>query len=244
MGQVTGQLDKHRVVVLGGTSGIGFAVAAAAADEGAEVVVVSSMRSKVDNALAQLPSTATGQALDLNDPAKVRALFEELDVIDHLVFTAGEPLALMPLDTLDLDEARRFFGLRYFGALAAIQAAAPHLRTGGSITLTSGSAAARGGAGWGIGASVCGAIESLTRSLAVELAPLRVNAVAPGVVRSPLWQGMDDTDRERMYEQTGAGIPAGRVGEVEDVARAYLYCLTQSWATGTVQHIDGGTVLA
>jgi NAD(P)-dependent dehydrogenase (short-subunit alcohol dehydrogenase family) len=241
--QAVGQLDGKHVVVLGGTSGIGFATAAAAAGEGAKVTVASSRQSSVDRALAQLPCTATGRSLDLADAVTVRALFDGLGPFDHLVFTAGEPLALMPLDTLDIDAARSFFGLRYFGALGAVRAAVPHLRAGGSITLTSGTAAARGGPGWGVASSICGAIEGLTRSLAVELAPLRVNAVAPGVVRSPLWQGMTDADREQMFKQTGATLPAGRVGEPEDVARAYLYCMTQSWATGTVQLIDGGTVL-
>jgi NAD(P)-dependent dehydrogenase (short-subunit alcohol dehydrogenase family) len=236
-----GRLAGQRVIVLGGTSGTGLATARAATDEGAAVTVVSSRQSGVDAATATLP--ATGHVVDLGRPAAVRALFDGLGDIDHLVYTAGEPLALMPLDTLDLATARDFFGLRYLGALGAVQAARPHLRAGGSITLTSGTAGTRGGPGWGVAASICGAIESLTRSLAVELAPLRVNAVAPGVVRSPLWQGMSDADRERMYEQIGDSIPAGRVGEVDDVAQAYLYCMTQPWATGTVLLVDGGTVL-
>ncbi|HEX3614035.1 MAG TPA: SDR family oxidoreductase [Sporichthyaceae bacterium] len=243
MGQAMGRLDGEHVVVLGGTSGIGFATAAAAAGEGARVTVASSRRSSVDRALAQLPATAAGRALDLADAGAVRAFFGEVGQFEHLVFTAGDPLALMPLDTLDLEAARSFFGLRYFGALAAVQAAVPHLRAGGSITLTSGAAGARGGPGWAIASSVCGAVESLTRSLAVELAPLRVNVVAPGVVRSPLWQGMPDAAREQMFKDRGAGLPAGRVGEPEDVARAYLYCMTQPWATGTVQRIDGGALL-
>jgi len=180
--------------------------------------------------------------VDLSDPARVRAFFAGIGEFDHLVYTAGEPLALLPVAGMDLDAAQKFFQLRYFGALGAVTAAVPHLRAGGSITLTSGTAATRGGPGWGVAASICGAVEALTRSLAVELAPLRVNAVAPGVVRSPLWQGMPDP--EAMYAATGAGIPAGRVGEVEDVARAYLYCMTQRWATGTVVLVDGGTVLA
>lgn len=231
------------IVVLGGTSGIGFAVASAAAAQGFQVTVVSRRQSSVDKAVAELPGAA-GAVVDLAAPAAVAEFFASRGEFDHLVCTAGEPLSLMPVDTLDLDAAREFFGVRYFGALAAVKAAVPRLRPGGSITLTSGTAAARGGRGWGIGASICGAIEALTRSLAVELAPLRVNAVAPGVVRSPLWQRMSESDRERMYADTGAAIPAGRVGEVEDVARAYLYCVTQQWATGTVVTVDGGTVLA
>ena len=231
-----------RTVILGGTSGIGLAVAAAAEKEGMAVTVVSSRRSSVDLALSEVPGT-TGAVVDLSDDAAVAAFFAGAGEFDHLVYTAGEQLALMPVAGLDLDEARKFFGLRYFGALGAVRSALPHLSAHGSITLTSGTAAARGGPGWSVASSICGAVEGLTRSLAVELAPLRVNAVAPGVVRSPLWQNIAEADREQMYDQIGAAIPADRVGEVEDVARAYLYCITQTWVTGTVLTTDGGSVL-
>ena len=244
MTQASGPLDGQRVVVLGGTSGLGFGIAAAAAAEGAAVVVVSSRRSSVDRALGELPGTAAGHAVDVADSGRVHEFFAELGDFDHLVYTAGEALSEMPIDTLNLDAARAFFGLRYFGALGAVHSAVPHLRAGGSITLTSGSVGMRGGYGASVGASVCGAIEGLTRSLALELAPLRVNAVAPGVVRSPVWRGMPEAAREQMYQQVGEGLPAGRVGEVADVAKGYVYCMTQQWATGTVLRIDGGTVIA
>ncbi len=115
----------------------------------------------------------------------------------------------MNLAALDLDKAREFFALRYFGALWAVHAAAPHLRPGGSITLTTGIAARRPGPGWAVAASICGAVESLTRALAVELAPIRVNAVCPGVVRSPLWASMTKASREQLYRDTAAAIPPG-----------------------------------
>jgi NAD(P)-dependent dehydrogenase (short-subunit alcohol dehydrogenase family) len=235
-------MDLHgqRVTVLGGTSGIGLATAAAAAGQGATVTVVSSRRASVDKALAVLPAGAAGRAVDLGRPGEVRALLDDLGEIDHLVYTAGEPLELMRVATLDLDAARNFFTLRYFGALSAVQAA--HVR--GSITLTAGVAKDRPGPGWAVAASICGAIEALTRALAVELAPVRVNAVSPGVVRSPLWAGMGDDDRELMYRETGAQLLVGRVGEVEDIAAAYLFCMTQPFATGTVLTVDGGAVLA
>jgi NAD(P)-dependent dehydrogenase (short-subunit alcohol dehydrogenase family) len=239
-------MDLHgqRVVVLGGTSGIGLATAKAAARCGAEVTVVSRQPASVDRALADLPPGARGRASDLTDPALACRLFADLGGIDHLVFTAGEPLALMGLATLDLDRARESFNLRYFGALWAAHAAAPHLNPGGSITLTTGIAGHRPGPGWAVAASICGAVESLTRALAVELAPVRVNAVAPGVVRSPLWASMTPASRDQLYRDTAASIPAGRVGEVEDIARAYLYCLTQPFSTGAILTVDGGTVLA
>ncbi|ETK31627.1 SDR family oxidoreductase [Microbispora sp. ATCC PTA-5024] len=236
-------LKGQRVVVLGGTSGIGLATAEAAAAQGAEVAVVSSRRASVDRALAALPAGTLGRAADLGDPAQVRAVLQEIGEFDHLVFTAGEALDLMPVATLDPGAARDFFTVRYFGALAAVQAAAPLIRPGGSITLTTGIAKDRPGPGWAVAASICGAIESLTRALAVELAPVRVNAVSPGVVRSPLWASMGEADRQALFEGVGAAVPAGRVGEVGDVAPAYLYCMTQPWVTGTVLTVDGGAIL-
>ena len=237
-------LHEQRVVVLGGTSGIGFATAKAAADRGAEVTVVSSRPASVSRALADLPPGTRGKAADLTDTAQVSRLFEDLGSIDHLVFTAGEPLALMSLDTLDLDKAREFFTLRYFAALWAVRSSIPHLRPGGSITLTTGIASHRPGPGWAVAASICGAVESLTRALAVELAPIRVNAVSPGVVRSPLWASMTPASREQFYRDTAASLPAGRVGEVDEIAQAYLFCLTQPFATGSILTVDGGAVLA
>ena len=236
-------LEGSRVVLLGGTSGIGFGTAAAAARRGARVVVVSGRQASVERALADLPGNAEGRAVDMGDAGSVQALFDDLGELDHLVYTAGEPLALMPLAELDVERARDFFGIRYFGALAAARSAAPHVRAGGSITLTSGTAALRPGPGWAVAASICGAMEALTRALAVELAPIRVNAVRPGIVRSPLWSGMSDADRERLYRDTGAAIPVGRVGSVEEIAEGYLSLLTQPYATGAVLTLDGGAVL-
>jgi NAD(P)-dependent dehydrogenase (short-subunit alcohol dehydrogenase family) len=237
------ELSGQRVVVLGGTSGIGLAVAQAAAGRGAEVIVGSSRPASVERALGQLPAGVRGIAVDLADEDRVRALFDELGELDHLVYTAGESLSMMPLTEFDLQAAQGFFRLRFFGAVQAVAAAAPRLRAGGSITLTTGTAKDRPGPGWAVVAGVCGAMESLTRALAVELAPLRVNVVSPGIVRSPLWSGMDDTAREEMYRTTGAAMPVGRVGEVEDIAQAYLFLMTQPYATGTVVTVDGGGIL-
>ncbi|GAA0733165.1 SDR family oxidoreductase [Dactylosporangium roseum] len=237
-------LQRQHVAVLGGTSGIGLATALAAAVAGADVTVVGSRPSSVERALVVLPTGAAGRATDLGDPDEVGKLFAAVGDLDHLIYTAGEPLMLTPLDRIEVSEARRFFGLRYFGALNAAHAALPYLREGGSITLTTGTAGDRPGAGWSVASSVCGAIEALTRALAVELAPrIRVNAVSPGVIRSPLWSNLPEEQRETLFRDSAASVPLRRVGEVDDVARAYLYCMTQSFATGSILRVDGGAVL-
>lgn len=192
------ELRGQRVVVLGGTSGIGLAVARAAAGRGAEVVVASSREASVKRALAELPDGVTGHAVDLSDGERVAELFDTLGALDHLVYTAGDTLELTRVTDLDagVEVARRFFGVRYFGALA------------------------------------------------VELAPIRVNAVSPGIVRSPLWANLPEAEREGQYAAAAAAsLPVGRVGEPDDLAEAYLALVTQPFATGTVLTVDGGGVL-
>lgn len=236
-------LTDQRVVIIGGTSGIGLATAHAAVEAGAQVVIASSRRSSIDAALGELSADTTGHALDVLDTRAVQAFFDEVGAFDHLAYTAGESLSLMPVDSMDIDQARGFFQVRFFGALSAVSTAAEHIRPGGSITLTSGSARTRPGSGWSVASSLCGATTSLAGALAVELAPLRVNVVEPGIIRSPLWSGMSPEDQQAMYDQQAEQLPAGRVGEVDDVAQAFLYSMTQSFMTGTSIPVDGGALL-
>jgi NAD(P)-dependent dehydrogenase (short-subunit alcohol dehydrogenase family) len=235
-------LNGKRIVVLGGTSGIGLATAQAAAREGASVVIVSSQRARVDQALTALPG-AEGHAVDLTDGAAVEGLFARIGAFDHLVFTAGESLQLGALASTDLESARRSFNLRYFGALIAAKYGSASIRPGGSIVFTSGIASQRPMSGWALGASVTSAMEGLTRALAVELAPIRVNIVSPGVVKTPLWSAMPKDDREALYRQMEAHLLVGHVGEPEEIAEAYLYLMRQTYGTGQVIVVDGGGML-
>ncbi|SCX71020.1 SDR family oxidoreductase [Variovorax sp. EL159] len=236
-------LQNQRVVLLGGTSGIGLATAKAALAAGASVVVVSSRSQRVAEALAVLGERAEGHAVDLADEAAVRGLFERLGSFDHLVYSAGESLQIGLLAETGIDAIRKAFDVRVFGAIAAVKHAAPHLRPGGSVVLTSGVASLRPQKGWTAGASICGAMEAFTRALAVELAPIRVNLVSPGFVRTPLWAGIPEAQREAMYAERGAALPVGRVGEPEDIAQTYLYLMTNRYATGQAVVVDGGGVL-
>jgi NAD(P)-dependent dehydrogenase (short-subunit alcohol dehydrogenase family) len=237
-------LSGKRIVVLGGSSGIGLATAQAAAREGANVVIASSRKARIDEALTTLPNGTEGHVLDLADGDATRALFTRLGSFDHLVFTAGETLQLGSLATTDVDAARRFFALRYWGAYSAAKYGSSSIRKGGSIAFTSGIAAWRPHAGWAVAASICAAMEGLTRALAVELAPIRVNIVSPGVVRTPLWANMAEADRKALHHDTGKRLPVGHVGDVDEIAETYLYLMRQSYSTGQVIVVDGGAVLA
>jgi NAD(P)-dependent dehydrogenase (short-subunit alcohol dehydrogenase family) len=234
-------MNNHRIVIIGGTSGLGFAAAQAAVAANASVVVASHSRTRLDRALAELPDGTQGHLLDVTDEQDVRDFFDRLGPFDHLVYTAGEPLINAPLAATDIAAARRFFEIRYFGALTAAKYAAPLLRPGGSIVLTSGIASTRPQAGTVVASSVVAAVEGLTRALAVELAPIRVNAVVPSIIRTGLWSTLPDP--EELYSAVAKTLPLGRVGTPEDVAQAYLYLLTNPHTTGTLLTIDGGAVL-
>ncbi len=236
-------LNGERIVVLGGSSGIGLATAQAAARQGATVVIASSRKARIDEALATLPTGTEGHVVDLADGDATQALFARLGSFDHLVFTAGETLQLGSLSDTDMDAARRFFTLRYWGAYCAAKYGSSNIRKGGSIVFTSGIAGQRPHAGWSLGASICAAMEGLTRALAVELAPIRVNIVSPGIVQTRLWANMAEADRTTLYQQMADKLPVGHVGDAAEIAQAYLYLMRQTYCTGQVLVVDGGAVL-
>lgn len=236
-------MKNKRVIILGGSSGLGLATAKAAAVEGAEVVIVSGNRSRIDQALKGLPENSSGFAVDLSDEANIKAFFSGIGAFDHLVYTAGENLSLQNIADTDLGKARDFLTLRFWGALAAVKYGAPLIREGGSICLTSGIASQRPGAGWSLASAICGAMEGFTRAMAIELAPIRVNVVMPGVVETNLWDGMPEEDRKQFYQSVGNSLPVKRVGQPEDIGQTFVFLMKQSFATGQTFIIDGGTVL-
>jgi NAD(P)-dependent dehydrogenase (short-subunit alcohol dehydrogenase family) len=236
-------LNDKRIIILGGTSGIGLTVAQAAAAEAARVVIASSNGARVSEALATLPPGAEGRTVDLTNEAAVKTFFAAAGDFDHLVYTAGEPLRLAPLDESDIAKARNFFELRYWGAFTAARYAHSRIRPGGSIVFTSGLAGARPHPGWSVAASICSAMEGLTRALAVELAPVRVNIVSPGVVKTPLWRELTGAARNALYAAEAQRLPVGHVGESQEIADGYLYLMRQTYVTGQTLTIDGGGLL-
>jgi NAD(P)-dependent dehydrogenase (short-subunit alcohol dehydrogenase family) len=231
-------LDGQRVVVIGGASGIGLAVAAAARDAGAQVVVGSSQDTNVEAALARLGGGATGSAVDVGDEASVAGFFERLGAFDHLVFTAGDWGARRggPVGQLDLVAAQAVFGVRFWGALAAVKHGSRTISRGGSITLTDGMMAHRPMKGAAVSTAMLGAIEYLTRALAVDLAPVRVNAVCPGLVLTERNSQMPEDTRRAVT----ARLPLPRAADPAEVAEAYLYLMRGGYTTGQVLRVDGG----
>jgi NAD(P)-dependent dehydrogenase (short-subunit alcohol dehydrogenase family) len=236
-------LKDKSVVVLGGASGIGLATALAAAARGAAVTVTSRSGERVAQAVRRIGGSARGEVVNLENEDETRALSKRVGPFDHLVYTAGDELVLSPVAKVDLAAARRAFEVRVFGALGAVKHAAAAIRPGGSIVLTHGIAGARPRAGWAVGASVCGAMEALTRALAVELSPLRVNAVSPGFVRTPLWNPIPEAQREALFREAGARLLTRRVGEAAEIAEAYCYLMENTFTTGQTVVVDGGGVL-
>lgn len=230
-------LADKRVVVIGGTSGIGFAVAVLAHELGAQVVIASRHCARVDNALKQLPG-ATGETVDLQDEASVSRLFERVGGFDHLVITANDwksPVAGATAD-IDITAARDSFELRFWGALAAVKHASRSIASTGSITLTSGMLAHRPKKGTLLTGAVIGAVEHLARGLAVDLAPIRVNTICPGLTLTEHSRQM----AEAVLQSFVADLPLQRGASPAEAAAAYIYAMLNGYVTGQVIPVDGG----
>jgi len=240
-------LENQRVVVIGGSSGIGFAVAQRVLREGAQVVIGSSSAARVEDAVKRLGAGASGSAVDVRDESSVAAFFAGSGPFDHLVYTAGDWDALRRpggVAELDLAGANAIFTVRFWGALAAIKHAQGRISAQGSITLTDGAVAHRPRKGAALNTAMAGAVEHLTRGLALDLAPLRVNAVCPGLVLTEVWNSIPEDRREEQMRRMTARLLLPRVGMPEEIAEAYLYLIRGTYSTGQVLIVDGGFTLA
>lgn len=241
--QTGNSLEGKKVIVLGGSSGIGLAAAKAAAAEGAYVTIVSGTQHRIDAALKELPESSAGFQVDLSKEEDIRRFFEATGKFDHLIYTAGESLQINNIADVNIEKAKDFFTIRYWGAYASVKYAAPYINEGGSINLTSGIASLRPGAGWSLGASICAAMDAFTRAMSVELAPIRVNNVSPGVIRTNLWNSFTEEERNSFYQNVGNSLPVKRVGEAVDIAQTFIYLMKQRFSTGQTLVVDGGAVL-
>ncbi|MCM3767778.1 SDR family oxidoreductase [Neobacillus niacini] len=235
-------LVGKRVVVVGGTSGIGLATAKAFLEESAHVIIASRSVEKLSSAKQSLGDNVEGYQLDFRNEANVKAVFEQIREFDHLVVTAGDaPMGLF--SELPVQSVKEAFEGKFWGQYLTVHAAIPYLKKGGSITLTSGVFAVRPSVGATTLAAINSAVEGLVRGLSLELAPTRVNVVSPGLVDTPLFAGMPEEQRQGMFAAVASKLPIGRVPTAEEVAQSYLYLAKNTIATGTVVYADGGTRL-
>jgi NAD(P)-dependent dehydrogenase (short-subunit alcohol dehydrogenase family) len=236
-------LQGKRVVVVGGTSGIGLAAAKAFLNESAEVIIASRSASKLEEAKNALSGNVQGYELDFRSEAKAAEFFTKVGKFDHLVITAGEG-AMGDFRDLSVEQAHAAFESKYWGQYVTVKAAIPYLNEASSISLTSGVYGQRPSKGASTLASINSALEGLMRGLTVDLAPIRVNVVSPGIVDTPMYGGMPDAQRQAMFSGIAKQLPVGRVAQPEDIAETYVYLAKNGFTTGTVVLIEGGALLA
>jgi NAD(P)-dependent dehydrogenase (short-subunit alcohol dehydrogenase family) len=227
-----------RALVLGGTSGIGLATAEKLAKAGGEVTVTGRNPAKLADAAGRF---AGAERLDGTDREAVSAFFAEYGSFEHLVlaFSPG-PVGLGPIREVRMEDVREAFDAKLFAYLHAIQ----HAQVAESITMISAASARAALPGTVALAAVNGAIERIVSPLAAELAPVRVNAVSPGVIDTPWWSFLPEDQRRAQFDAAAASVPAGRIGTADDVADAVSYLVHAGLVTGTILPVDGGFTVA
>jgi NAD(P)-dependent dehydrogenase (short-subunit alcohol dehydrogenase family) len=233
------QLKDRKVVIIGGTSGMGLATAGLAARAGASVVVTGRTPTHFDDARAKLGPDAEIFELDVSRPDDVAAAFTRIGRLDYLALPGGRP-SVGTFAELSVAEARAGFDNRFWGQWNAVHEAVPRLSSDGSIVLVAGAASQRPGVGEVALAAVNAAVEGFGRGLAVELAPIRVNIFSPGNVATGIWDGIPDSLREREEQ---ASLLA-RMATPQEAGSAIMFLLTNEYLTGTTLHLDGGRMLA
>lgn len=238
---MSGSLKDQTVLVIGRGGGLARAIVLAARDEGAQVIAAGRSQEALVDAYAG--DTGVGiEGVDLNDEASIAALGERIGPIDHVVSTASARARGRVAD-LDRDAVRRSFDTKVIGPLMLAKHLAPRMSKTGSFVIFSGVAATKIAVGTLAVAITNAAADTLARSLALELAPIRVNAISPGVIDTGAWDALGDKGKADYFADISARNPAGRIGTPGEVAQAVLFALTNPFLTGQTLHIDGGEPL-
>jgi NAD(P)-dependent dehydrogenase (short-subunit alcohol dehydrogenase family) len=233
-------IENESVVIIGGSSGMGLAIAKEAADSGAAVIIAGRSQGKLDEAIRVIAGDVATYIVDLSDEGSVMKLFQSIGSFDHLVIT-GSSVKTGQLRELSLADARASMDSKFWGAYMAARYA--QIRPKGSITFFSGILSRRPSSGLASLAAINAAVEALGRALALELAPIRVNVVSPGLTDTPAYATMPDDARKGMFAAVAKRLPVGRVGRPEDIASLTLELMRNSFLTGLVVDVDGGAML-
>jgi NAD(P)-dependent dehydrogenase (short-subunit alcohol dehydrogenase family) len=232
------KLAGKKVVVVGGSSGIGLSTAELAKAEGAEVTIASRSAEKLKAASDRLAVKAI--AADVSSDDSVANLFKQCGAVDHVVVTAAQ-LKTGPFKSVPMEDVRATLEGKFWGAWRCARSA--QINDGGSLTLVSGFLSVRPRPNSAIVSSANGALESLTRALALELTPVRVNCVSPGLIDTPIRAAMPEAARKDMLAKTAAALPVKRVGLGEDIAQQIFAFMTNGFATGSIVYLDGGGLI-
>lgn len=230
-------LSHKKIVIVGGGSGIGLAVAQKAIAAGAEVILASRSLDKLTAAAQSLGPLARGECVDVTDEVSVREFAERIGPIDHLVMSIKPHLPAGPFLENELSAVQAAFDAKFWGQYRLAKQLAPAIFPGGSIVFTSGVAAHRAYAGFSVVSAMNAATEALARALATELAPIRVNTVCPGFVETT-----PPTGRYERVKSLLPSLPLERLGAADEIAEAYLYLMGSSYSTGSVVVVDGGAL--
>ena len=236
-------MDKAKILVVGGSSGMGLALARRCLDEGADVVIAGRNTAKLNGARNELsnPAALETAVVDISREDEVVALFARIGPLDHIVSTAADiEGAYRLLPEIELSAAQRVVESKFYGPLLLAKHGAPRLSPAGSLTFVSGIAAYRPAARGSVVAAVNAALEGLVRALAVELAPIRVNAVSPGWVDTPIWEFVAGDRKDDTLAAMAKRLPAGRVGRPQDIADALRFLIGNGFTTGETLHVEGG----
>jgi len=241
-------LKDKKVVIVGGSSGIGFAVAAATLAHGATVIITSSSEARVAAAITRLGGNTgkpvSGTAVDVRDEAKLFAFLDNVGVFDHLVWTASDKLAT-GYPNLDISQSKHVFDVNFWAPAVAGQYIHKKglIPPGGSITLTTGISYLRPGKGWAISAGSGGARVSLAKGMAVDLAPIRVNIISPGAVDTEFWDIMDPAVKEGLFKEFAQKQLIKHIAGPEEIAEAYIFAMKCTYFTGQSIEVDGGALM-
>ena len=238
---MTGSLKDQTVLVIGRGSGLARAIVLAAQDAGAQVIAAGRGQEALVAAYAGEPGITT-ETVDLTDEASIAALGDRFGTLDHVVSTASAR-ARGRIADLDRDAIRLSFDTKVIGPLMLAKHLAPRMSASGSFTLFSGVAAAKIAVGT-LGVAITNAAaDTLTRSLALELAPIRVNAISPGVIDTGAWDALGEQAKAAYFADISTRNPARRIGTPGDIAQGVLFAMTNTFLTGQTLHIDGGEPL-
>ncbi|MEG3219545.1 SDR family oxidoreductase [Vibrio gigantis] len=218
--------EKNTFVIIGGTSGIGKALA---------------MQLRNESNTVHIASRHTG--VDITNEKSLCDYFESIGAFDHLIMTAGSYAPAGKVTDVAIEDAKTAFDTKFWGSLNVAKHAARYMTPNGSITLTTGMLSRKIVAGTYVKTAINAALESVTKVLAKELSPIRVNAVSPGLTMTEAYKNMDESARTAMYDNAKSNLPAGKVGEPSEIAMGYLFAINNPYVTGSIIDIDGGALL-